>query len=104
VTANSGASTSSVPDTTNSPPLVEDVNYTSVNASVGIEDHFPVSDLLDAVGGSHTDSGASTSSATHITYPPSVPDENHMSVDALTGVEDCFNVPDLSETAGVSHI
>jgi hypothetical protein len=100
VTADSGAS-SFVPETTDSPLLVPDVNHTPVDAPVSIEDHFSASDLLDAVRGDHTDSDSFTSSTPHAIYPlPSVPDANHMSVDALTSidtVEDYFRVSDLSD-------
>lgn len=105
MTDNSSASTSHVPNTTDSSNLVPDVNHTSVNAPLSVEVHFPAFDCLDVVGGSHTDSGGPTNSASHIQDPlPLVPDVNHMSVDDLTTVEDIFHASELLDTAGGSHI
>lgn len=99
--AESGTSTSSVPDTTDSLPLVSDANHTSADA-LEVEDHFHISDHLDATGGSHIDSGGS---APYITDPtPSIPDVNHPSVDMPADDKDHFHISDPSDTAGGCHI
>ena len=83
--AGSGASTSSAPDTTYSQPLVSDANH--------------ISDLLDAAGGSHIDSGISSGSAPYIADPtPSIPNVNHPSADTPTDDEDHFHIDSVDQT------